>query len=78
MEVTCHHLGLGWQWCDYCLLFAVDSQVKENYKGSKKKRNYWKDCEILTGSKGRVCYRKHCHRPDDRLTEFEYQYKSKT
>jgi len=56
---------LRWQWHVYCLLFADGSRSKENDHGSKKQK-YWRDCKILT--KGRMCYRKHCHGPDNHQT----------
>ena len=59
----------------YCLLFAGDSGSRENYKVSKR-QNYWRDCEIPT--KGRICYRKHCHGPDDRRGRHNIGYHCQT
>ena len=81
MELTCQADS------DMSIVYFSLTIHNPRQKDSKKLNyRYWKDCEIST--KGRICYRKHCHGPDDHQgrnvsgyhcqTEFEYQRKNKT
>ena len=61
MELTCHHLGLGWHWHSIVYFSLTIHDQKKIIKAQKSKT--LGDCEIST--KGRICYRKHCCGPDD-------------